>query len=272
MSPPNAESQLHRRAARALAETEIEAKLALTEELWTDFQAGRLHATPTKAITGENLIAGWPDRPVIAKVRDLPQRRAHSSEGRAALLHAITHIEFSAINLALDHLARFPFMPEAYHADWLQVAAEEVAHFRLLRAHLRRLGHDYGDFAAHRSLWRMAERTADNVLVRMALVPRLLEARGLDATPPIQAALAAAGDIDSAELLNTILRDEIGHVARGDRWFRALCQERGLPAEVTYRRLLDEYRAPWPSLPMNEGARLAAGFSAEELAALKQRT
>ena len=165
-------------------------------------------------------------------------------------------------------LVGFPGLPEAFYRDWLQVAAEEAHHFTLLRDHLRSLGHDYGDFPAHASLWDMAEKTEDDVLVRMALVPRLLEARGLDATPPIQRKLEAAGDHDSARVLDIILRDEIGHVGLGDRWFRHLCAERDLEPEVTYRRLLNEFHAPWPQAPMNEAARLAAGFSPWELASL----
>lgn len=272
------ESQSYRHAVRALAEAEIDAKLALTEAAWNEAQrliapaapaVGRL--TPEAARAGAAPEVGWPARPPLAEIRALPRRSARSRAGRAALLHAIAHIEFSAINLALDHALRFPAMPDAYAYDWLRVAAEEVGHFRLLREHLRRLGHDYGDFAVHRSLWRMAERSSSDALARMALVPRLLEARGLDATPPIQAALEAAGDVTAARLLDVILHDEIGHVATGDLWFRALCQTRALPAETTYRQLISDYNAPWPAAPLNEAARLAAGFSAEELALLARR-
>ncbi len=166
-------------------------------------------------------------------------------------MHAIVHIEFSAINLALDHAARFRGMPRQYYADWIGVAAEEARHFTILRQRLR-----------------MAEKTGGDVLARMALVPRLLEARGLDATPPLRQKLAEAGDHASARLLDAILRDEIGHVRLGDTWFRRLCAERGLEPEATYRGLLREFDAPWPQAPLNEPARLAAGFSADELAAL----
>jgi uncharacterized ferritin-like protein (DUF455 family) len=199
------------------------------------------------------------------------QRNPQSPEGRARLLHAIVHIEFTAINLALDHAARFPGMPQQYYADWIGVAAEEAYHFRILRERLQSLGHDYGDFPAHAGLWEMAEKTAGDVLARMALVPRLLEARGLDATPPIQRKLEQAGDHESARLLDIILHDEIGHVGLGDQWFRQLCSERGLNAESTFRQLLVDFKAPWPSTPMNESARLAAGFTAEELASLQKR-
>ena len=159
-------------------------------------------------------------------------------------------------------------MPEQYYTDWIGVAVEEAYHINLLRQRLQALGYDYGDFAAHGGLWEMAEKTLDDVMVRMALVPRLLEARGLDATPPIRAKLAQAGDEESACLLDIILHDEIGHVGLGDAWFRRLCTERNLEPESTYRRLLREFKAPWPQAPFNEIARLAAGFTADELAAL----
>ncbi|HWU84292.1 MAG TPA: ferritin-like domain-containing protein, partial [Rhodocyclaceae bacterium] len=198
----------------------------------------------------------------------LPQRGAHTPEGRAALVHAIAHIEFNAINLALDHVVRFPEFPRDYVDDWLTVAAEEAYHFGLVRDHLRTLGHDYGDFAAYDGLWQMTLKTAHDPLARMALVPRLLEARGLDATPPIQRKLQGVGDTAAVAILDIILRDEVGHVAVGDRWFRVLCAERGLEPEQTYRRLLDEYAAPWPQPPLNEEARRAAGFSEDELRTL----
>ena len=168
--------------------------------------------------------------------REVPRRSPFTPEGRAALLHAIAHIEFNAINLALDAAWRFAGMPRAYYLDWLRVAREEALHFRLLREHLRSLGHDYGDFDAHDGLWAMAEKTRDDVLARMALVPRTLEARGLDATPPMQAKLRRAGDARAVEILDIILRDEIGHVAIGNRWYRWLCARDGLDPRAHYAR------------------------------------
>ena len=253
--------------ADALAATEIGQKLALTAAVDANWRAGRLDWRDTTPV---NLVCGRPARPELVPHRQVPQRGAKSPEGRARLLHAIVHIEFSAINLALDHAARFRGMPKQYYTDWIGVAVEEAYHFTLLRQRLQALGYDYGDFAAHGGLWEMAEKTQGDVMVRMALVPRLLEARGLDATPPIRAKLAQAGDEESARLLDIILHDEIGHVGLGDAWFRKLCSERGLEAEPTYRELLTTYGAPWPQAPFNEAARLAAGFSAAELAALAQ--
>ncbi|HEX9194562.1 MAG TPA: ferritin-like domain-containing protein, partial [Azonexus sp.] len=207
----------------ALATPEIGQKLALTATVAADWQAGRLGWRDTTAV---DLVCGRPARPELVPHRRVPQRGAKSPEGRARLLHAIVHIEFSAINLALDHAARFRGMPEQYYTDWIGVAVEEADHFTLLRQRLRSLGHDYGDFPVHAGLWEMAEKTSGDVLARMALVPRLLEARGLDATPPIQRKLEQAGDIESARLLDIVLRDEIGHVGLGDAWFRRLCSER----------------------------------------------
>lgn len=256
------------RLAAALAATEIDEKLALTAKVAQDWHADLLDCSDMTPVT---LSCGRPARPELVHHRQVPQRSARSPEGRARLLHAIVHIEFTAINLALDHAARFHGLPRAYYQDWIDVAAEEAEHFLLLRERLTSLGHDYGDFPAHASLWDMAEKTAHDPLARMALVPRLLEARGLDATPPIQQRLEEAGDHASARALDIILRDEIGHVGLGDRWFRELCAERGCDPEITYRDLLTAFDAPWPQAPMNREARLAAGFTADELSALLAR-
>jgi uncharacterized ferritin-like protein (DUF455 family) len=199
------------------------------------------------------------------------QRRSmRTVEGRAALIHALTHIEFNAINLALDAIWRFPGMPQEYYIDWLQVALEEATHFSLLSAHLQTLGFCYGDFSAHNSLWDMAEKTQHDILARIALVPRTLEARGLDASPPVRAKLAQAGDMAAAAILDIILRDEIGHVATGNRWYAWLCTERGLEPVATYALLAAQYKAPALRGPFNLDARRAAGFSEDELIALQQ--
>ncbi len=211
---------------------------------------------------------GRPARPELVEPAALRSRRLGTREGHAAMIHAICHIEFTAINLALDAAWRFRELPHEYLADWLRVAAEEARHFGLLRAHLRTLGHEYGDFPAHSGLWDMALRTADSALLRMALVPRVLEARGLDATPPIMAKLRAIGDVDALAILDIVLHDEIGHVAIGDRWFRYLCAQSGLDPAGTFLRLFDEFGAPRLQPPVNEQARIAAGFTAEELAQL----
>ena len=201
----------------------------------------------------------------------MPRRSPFTPEGLAALLHAVTHIEFNAINLALDALWRFDGMPRAYYLDWLKVAAEEATHFSLLRDLLQDMGYDYGDFAAHTGLWDMTQKTEGDVLARMALVPRTLEARGLDATPPMQAKLRKVGTPDAlraVSILDIILRDEIGHVAIGNRWFRHLCAERGLAPVTTYAALARQYGAPRLKGPLNLQARREAGFDETELALL----
>jgi len=214
-------------------------------------------------------VPGRPERPRLLSALQVPNRSPFTLEGRAALIHAIAHIEFNAINLALDAVWRFAGMPREFYLDWLRVAAEEAQHFGLLHEHLNSLGHQYGDFDAHDGLWTMAERTAEDVLARMALVPRTLEARGLDATPPLQAKLARAGDHRAVAILDIILREEIGHVEIGNRWYRHCCRLRGLDPVAIYPGLVMQYQAPRLRPPFNLTARGAAGFSAEELAYLQ---
>jgi uncharacterized ferritin-like protein (DUF455 family) len=213
-------------------------------------------------------IPGRPERPALVAHTRLKPRSAMTREGRAALLHALAHIELNAIDLALDICWRFAGAPEAFYRQWLQVAREEALHFELLREHLATLGHRYGDFDAHDGLWQMAERTRHDLLARLALVPRTLEARGLDASPAVKAKLLAAGDVRGGEILDLILRDEIGHVAVGNHWYRWLCAQRGLDPLATYAELATRHGAPRPRGPFNLAARRAAGFDEAELAAL----
>lgn len=213
-------------------------------------------------------LPGRPDRPRLVPPGQVPQRSPYTPDGRAALLHAVAHIEFNAVNLALDAVWRFAGLPEDFYRDWLRVAGEEALHFSLVAGHLRTLGHGYGDFDAHDGLWAMTEATAGDPTARMALVPRTMEARGLDVTPGMQARLAKAGDARAVEILDLILRDEIGHVAVGNRWYRWLCARDGLDPVAHQVRLAAQYRAPRPKPPFNLDARRAAGFGDDELAAL----
>jgi uncharacterized ferritin-like protein (DUF455 family) len=213
-------------------------------------------------------LPGRPARPLLVSPAHVPRRSLHTPQGRAALLHAVAHIEFNAINLALDAIWRFAGMPAAYYRDWARVAAEEALHFSLLSEHLACLGHAYGDFDAHDGLWTMVEKTKHDVTARMALVPRTLEARGLDATPPMQAKLAQAGDHRAVEILGVILRDEVGHVAIGNRWYRWLCARGGQDPIAHFEQLLVTHHAPRPKPPFNLDARRRAGFDAEELTQL----
>ena len=223
----------------------------------------------------EPLPIGEPGRPALPQLvhpRDVPRRRSTTPEGRAILIHAIAHIEFNAIDLAWDAVYRFRGMPRDYYDDWVRVADEESQHFALLRERLREYGCDYGAYAAHHGLWEMAQKTADDVLVRMALVPRVLEARGLDVTPGILEKLRVAGDERSAAILEIILRDEIGHVAIGTRWFRYLCAERNLDPDSTFATLMQRYIGEMNGRiqgPFHEAARAQAGFSDEEMAELR---
>ena len=212
---------------------------------------------------------GRPARPPLVPPSQLPHRKLASAEGRAAFLHALAHIEFNAINLAWDAVYRFRDMPVDFYTDWLGVAADEARHFALLRERLRDLGYDYGDFPAHDGLWDMAVRTAHDSLVRMALVPRMLEARGLDVTPPMISRLRQLGDMESVRILDIILHDEIGHVESGTRWFNHLCKERGLEPLETFMKLIDEFLQGRIRRPLNLEARTRAGFCGNELELLE---
>ncbi len=234
----------------------------------TSWQAGDLTLNTRQLLVARLPIPGRPAVPELISPKFVKHRSMLTVEGRAAMIHALTHIEFNAINLALDAIWRFADMPAAYYVDWLQVAGEEALHYSLLAAHLQTLGYQYGDFPAHNSMWEMADKTSDDILARMALVPRTLEARGLDATPRTRNKLAQAGDHSAAAILDIILRDEIGHVAIGNHWYKMLCDERGFDPVTAYASLTIRYNAPVLKGPFNLPARRAAGFSEIELTAL----
>jgi uncharacterized ferritin-like protein (DUF455 family) len=255
-------------ALEALRQSDPPTKAAAVRALYAAALQGNAACLPATLIVEPAGLPGRPERPELVEPRKLGRRSMQSAEGRAVLLHALAHIEFNAINLALDAVWRFDGMPVAFYADWLKVAAEEAHHFSLLVARLAEFGHAYGDFPAHDGLWDMCERTRGDVLARMALVPRTLEARGLDASPPIRARLQQAGDHASAAILDVILRDEIGHVLIGNRWFRYLCEQGVLDPHTTYAQLADQYHAPKLRGPFNFEARRDAGFDEAELAAL----
>lgn len=261
-----AHAEMRRAAHSALLITVPEEKVARVGEIGSACAAAGL-SLDTQATLPAVIEPGRPARPLLVEARGVPRRKLASTEGRAALIHALAHIEFNAINLALDAVARFGGLPPQYYRDWLRVAGEEAHHYTLLASHLRTLGYAYGDLPAHNGLWEAAAKTAGDVLARMGLVPRILEARGLDVTPGIQRKLRQAGDEAGAAILDIILRDEVGHVATGNHWYRYLCASRGEPPEATFARLLQEYAVPPPHPPFNEAARLHAGFSVEELAA-----
>lgn len=266
-------ASLRAAALEALAEQDPEAKsqkVAAIQAFAPYIQTAETpaHDDGPASLPVSRPIPGRPERPLLRPPHQVPRRDVRTPEGRACLLHALAHIEFNAINLALDALWRFDNMPLAYYTDWLGVAQDEALHFGLLCEHMASLGHRYGDFLAHNSLWEMAERTAHDVLARMALVPRTLEARGLDASPPIRERLRSMGDHKGAAILQRILDDEVGHVAVGNRWFRWCCSLRGLDPIAAYAQLAAKYRAPAPRPPFNLEARRAAGFTEQELALL----
>lgn len=254
------------RALAVLCLNEPVAKALQARALFAELDAGAIDANAVLQ-TPESL-PGRPALPQLVHALQVPSRSVFTLEGRAALLHAVTHIEFNAINLALDAAFRFAGMPTQFYVDWLRVASEEALHFTLLREHLVSLGFDYGSFDAHDGLWAMTQRTAHDATARMALVPRTLEARGLDATPPMQAKLRKAGDLRAVEILDVILRDEIGHVAIGNHWYRWLCVRDGHDPVAHYAELALRHQAPRLRPPFNREARLAAGFTESEILAL----
>jgi uncharacterized ferritin-like protein (DUF455 family) len=268
---PGHPGELRARALQCLLEADPAAKVMAVAAMAAAAQAGLCHAAPDvdldtdTAALPDGAIPGRPTRPELVPPRLVGKRSMATPEGRAMLIHALAHIEFNATNLALDALWRFPGMPPAYYTDWLTVSAEEATHYAMLAAHLATLGYQYGDFSAHDSLWEMVERTSCDAMARMALVPRTLEARGLDAIPPLRAKLAQAGDHAAAAILDIILRDEVGHVEIGNRWYGYLCRRQGLEPRATYAALALRHRAPVPRGPFNLEARRLAGFTEDEL-------
>ena len=257
---------LYTAAYACLMTADVDQKLACATQLYAAWQAGQL--VRDAAVADEVLAIadpGRPPRPELVHPKQVKQRKLSTPEGRRALLHAVAHIEFNAINLALDAVYRFREMPDAYYGDWLQVAAEEAYHFSLLRERLAAFDCVYGDLPAHNGLWEQACKTADDVMVRMALVPRVLEARGLDVTPGMMQRLQEVGDTATVDVLAIILRDEIGHVRIGSRWFQYCCEQRGLEADATFRRLIRGVMQTPLRGPFFTEARLQAGFSADEL-------
>nr|WP_226469697.1 ferritin-like domain-containing protein [Luteimonas panaciterrae] len=265
-------ASLQQAASECLAAAAPEDKVARTFAAAEAYGRGELHLDVAAAPPESIRMPGRPERPLLVHPRDLPKRGFGTSEGRAAFIHSIAHIEFNAIDLAWDAVYRFRDMPPQYYADWVSVANDEARHFVMLRERLRQFGHDYGDFDAHNGLWEMAEKTAHDGLARMALVPRVLEARGLDVTPGMIVKLRALGDDATADILEVILREEIAHVAAGSRWFRWHCEREGVRPEPKFRELLAEYARAVLHGPFNVEARTAAGFGEDELRALQQLT
>ncbi len=255
---------LHKQAETCLQACLPAEKIRLSYETAKAWQQDELSLEKTTPIlTFEN--PGRPEQPELVPPRELNRRKITSKIGHAALIHSICHIEFNAINLAWDAVYRFQDMPAEYYSDWVKVAKEEAYHFELLSGHLASLGYSYGDFTAHNGLWESALETAFDPMVRMALVPRVLEARGLDVTPGIVKKLKNIGDDKAVEILAIVHRDEIGHVEIGTRWFRYLCEQRGLNSEEIFKELINKYMKGILRGPFDHDVRKRAGFTEEEL-------
>jgi uncharacterized ferritin-like protein (DUF455 family) len=260
--------ELFAEAARCLLLSDPGGKCLAVERLHATVEAGAWcmnHEAPVPPVEWP----GRPEQPELMNPAKMPRRRLGSPAGRVALVHAVAHIEFNAINLALDAACRFRGMPEQYYCDWISVAADEARHYLLLSQRLEELGASYGTYPAHNGLWEMAERTADSCLVRMALVPRVLEARGLDVTPGMVERLRQIGDLKSATTLELILGEEVRHVAIGSHWFSYCCALEGRAPVPTFLRLLETHYSGKVRGPFNIDARLAAGFTECEMAALQ---
>jgi uncharacterized ferritin-like protein (DUF455 family) len=237
-------------------------KIALTHDLAALWRAGTLPVGDGPAPPPR---PARPARPELLMPREMPKRRSGGARAsRVALLHALAHIELNALDLAWDLIARFgtPATPRDFFDDWLRVADEEAGHHALLAQRLAFYDAAYGDLPAHDGLWQIAEATSEDLLARLAVVPLVLEARGLDVTPAMIVSLEKAGDADSAAVLKLIYRDEIGHVAIGSRWFEAVCAERGLAPEASWQALVRRHFKGKLKRPFNTEARDKAGLPA----------
>ncbi len=257
-------------AGLCLHHTDVDQKLEITHQakkLSDDNQLSFQSLESALSITATK----FPDKPQLLPPRDMPKRSPSSPKGKAAFFHALAHIEFIAIYLAWDILYRFRGLPDKFYQDWLKVADEEAQHFTLLRAHLLEMGVDYGDLPAHHGLWEHAEDTKDDVLARLAIVPRCMEARGLDITPQVIKKFKAIGDQKSVELLTRILEDEVGHVEIGSYWFKLFCEQKGFNHEEKYKELIVKFYNGKPKGPFNRELRIIAGFSNTEINWLEER-
>lgn len=259
-------------AEACLHSATIDEKLTLTHQAWDTLENCKLSLVSDQPVLPIAQVK-FPDKPILLAPRDMPKRKLGTAEGVAAFFHAIAHVEFMAIYLAWDMLYRFRGMPDQFYQDWLRIADEEAQHFELIRAHLLALNVHYGDLPAHSGLWDHARDTADDLLARLAMVPRCMEARGLDVTPSIIAKFRQLGDDASVALLNRILTDEVGHVERGSYWFKFVCERQGLEPEAKYRQLIKQYYLGGkPKGPFNREMRIIAGFSNAELDWLENTT
>lgn len=251
-------------AESCLFNSDVEQKLSLTNEAWALFTSNQL-AIQTNSPCLPISQTVFPKAPELLLPRDMPRRRLDTVIGKAAFFHALAHIEFMAIYLAWDIIYRFRGLPAPFYADWLKIADEEAQHFGLLRQHLQSLGYDYGDLPAHRGLWLHAEDTANDILARLAVVPRCMEARGLDVTLNMIAKFKEMQDSAAVSILSRIYHDEIGHVERGSYWFKYIAQQQNLEPEQHFFKMLQHYYQGKPKGPFNRDVRISAGFTHTEI-------
>jgi len=249
-------------------EKDAQQKCLQTDQIYRDWKQGGLLRDKSKSIEDID-IPGRPAEPELVNPRQVLRRSLATQQGQKVMLHSFAHIEFNAINLALDAAYRFQDMPDDFISDWLQVASEEAKHFSLINDYLHDLGCYYGEFKAHNGLWDMVCKTRHDVLHRMALVPRVMEARGLDVTPGMMEKFRQVGDTRAVDILQVIYQEEIGHVSIGNRWYHYCCQQRELDAQDTFQQLIKLYFGGKLRGPFNKPARLAAGFEEDELTSLE---
>lgn len=260
--PPLVPRSLRGGATEAILSADLDRKTLLAQETATRWFERRL-SLRSPLDPPLPLRPGRPEKPELVPPRAVEKRSLHTLNGRIALLHSIAHIELNAVDLALDIVARFASepVPHSFFDGWMQVAFEEAKHFRLIRDRLRALGADYGDLPAHDGLWQAAHDTRNDLTARLAVVPLILEARGLDVTPPLQAKMRETGDHASADILDIIYNDEKGHVAVGAKWFRFLCAREKKDPSATFKELVrTNFRGPLKP-PFNDVARAEAGLT-----------
>lgn len=259
---PKYTANFFRQVGDCLAESNIDKKINRVAEIYSTCEKSSFEEEPEFNM---DLHPGIPEKPVLVEYKNLPKRGFTDPEKRNALIHSLAHIEFNAINLALDAIYRFREMPSRFHIDWLKIANEEKDHFCLLRKYLNRHGYDYGDFVAHDGLWRIAEQTSDDVLARMAVVPRIMEARGLDVTPEMITKFRQIKDIEAVNILEKIYHDEIEHVRTGSYWFNYICEQRKLDRTRTFKKFIKQYMKDTLRTNLNLEARMRAGFTNSEV-------
>jgi uncharacterized ferritin-like protein (DUF455 family) len=257
--------ELRAHCLKALAINDLNEKLNQVKVIYESFRSHLMTIDSKADIQHTYHLPGAPLTPQIVAPRLVEKRSTSSEQGKLIFVHALAHIEFSAINLALDIIWRFKDLPDQFYSDWLQIAYEEHLHFNLLNDYLKKFDLSYGSFNAHNSLWEMADRTRHDLIHRLALIPRTMEARGLDVTPPIIEKFKQQKDDDIAAILQIIFEEEIRHVSIGNIWYRWACKAQKLAPHETYKNLLKTYDIELNYEKLNKEARYKAGFLKEEL-------